>query len=140
MSGPRVGLVGGGPWATMVHAPMLASSAAVELAGVWARRQEAAAELANADGVTAFGSFEDLLDAVDAVAFAVPPAVQADLGVVAASAGKALLLEKPIAADLHGAERLADACHEAGVGTQVLLTWRYASAVRSFLADVAGDD
>ena len=140
MTGPRVGLVGGGPWATMVHAPMLAASDAVELAGVWARRPEAAAELAGAHGVTAFASFEALLDAVDAVAFAVPPAVQADLGVVAASAGKALLLEKPIAADLDGAQRLADACHEAGVGTQVLLTWRYASAVRSFLADVAGDD
>src|SRR6188472_319786 len=127
MSAPRVGLVGGGPWATMVHAPMLAASDAVELAGVWARRPEAADELAGAHGVTAFASFEALLDAVDAVAFAVPPAVQADLGVVAASAGKALLLEKPIAADLDGAQRLADACREAGVGTQVLLTWRYAS-------------
>jgi predicted dehydrogenase len=60
--------------------------------------------------------------------------VQAELGIRAARAGKALLLEKPIALDLAAAERLADAVGEAGVGSQVLLTWRYTAAVRAFLA------
>src|SRR5258707_404244 len=35
-----VGLVGAGPWASMVHAPVLAASPHTRLAGVWARRPE----------------------------------------------------------------------------------------------------
>ncbi|MDQ1396460.1 MAG: hypothetical protein QOG64_1719, partial [Acidimicrobiaceae bacterium] len=38
-----VGLVGAGPWATMVHAPVLSAGPETLLAGVWARRPEAAA-------------------------------------------------------------------------------------------------
>jgi predicted dehydrogenase len=132
-----VGLVGAGPWARLVHAPMLASGPETRLAGVWARREEAAQELAQRHGATAFAHIDDLLDASEAVAFSVPPAVQAELGVEAASRGKAVLLEKPIAADLDGARRLADAVGEAGVASQVVLTWRYSAAVRSFLHDAA---
>jgi predicted dehydrogenase len=128
-----VGLVGAGPWATLVHAPVLAASPRTRLAGVWARRPEAAAELADRHHTTAFESVEALLDACEAVAFAVPPDVQAELAVTAASAGKHLLLEKPIAGDLRGAERLADAVDAADVRTMIVLSWRYAASVRAFL-------
>ncbi len=87
-------------------------------------------------GVPAFERYRDLLDGCEAVAFAVPPAVQAEMAVAAAQAGRAVLLEKPIADDLNGARRLGDAVGEAGVGSQVVLSWRYASAVRAFLVDV----
>jgi len=133
----RVGLVGAGPWARFVHAPMLARHPRTALAGVWARRPEAAAELAAEHGSAAAASFDELLGSCDAVAFAVPPDVQAEMGVVAARAGKALLLEKPIALDVDAATRLADAVGEAGVGSQIVLTWRYTEAVRGFLAAVA---
>ncbi|HZQ85380.1 MAG TPA: Gfo/Idh/MocA family oxidoreductase [Acidimicrobiales bacterium] len=132
-----VGLVGAGPWARFVHGPTLAAGPETHLVGVWARRPNAAAELAGTLGTRAFDRYEDMLDACSAVAFAVPPAVQAELAVTAAQAGKALLLEKPIAADLAGAERLADATAAAGVVSVVVLTWRYAEVVRSFLRDVA---
>ncbi|GII05033.1 Gfo/Idh/MocA family protein [Planobispora takensis] len=128
-----VGLVGAGPWAEMVHAPMLAAGPYARLAGVWARRPEAAARL----GAPVFEKIEELFDACEAVLFSVPPAVQAELGVLAAKAGKALLLEKPLAADLDGARRLADAVGEAGVVSQMCLTWRYSAAVRAFLARVS---
>ena len=137
MSELQVGLVGAGPWARMVHAPMLAHHPGTRLAGVWARRPEAAAEVAEANGSRACASVDELLDGCDAVAFAVPPDVQAELAVKAARAGKTLLLEKPVALSLDAARGLADAVDEAGVGSQVLLTWRYAAAVRQFLADVA---
>lgn len=133
----RVGVVGAGPWARLVHAPMLVHHAGTELAGIWARRPEAARDLAGQHEVSAFATLEQLLDACDAVAFAVPPDVQADLAVRAARAGKTLLLEKPLALDLDAARRLVDAVDEAGVTTQVVLTWRYAAPVRSFLAAVA---
>jgi len=131
----RVGLVGAGPWATMVHAPMLAGSPDTELAGVWARRSEAAEALAARHGTTSAPTLDALLERCDAVAFAVPPGVQAELAITAARAGKTLLLEKPIAADLAGAERLADAVGAAGVGSLVLFTWRFATAFRTLVAD-----
>lgn len=128
-----VGLVGAGPWAQLVHAPMLAANPHTRLAGIWARRPEAAAELAGRVGSSPVDRYEDLLDTCEAVAFAVPPGVQAEMATTAARRGKALLLEKPIAADLDGARRLADAVGEAGVASQIVLTWRYAAAVRDFL-------
>ncbi|MEU6997437.1 Gfo/Idh/MocA family oxidoreductase [Nonomuraea sp. NPDC046570] len=128
-----VGLVGAGPWAEMAHAPMLAAGPYTRLAGVWARRPEAAARL----GAPVYERIEELFDACEAVAFCVPPAVQAELGVLAARAGKAVLLEKPLAADLDGAKRLAGAIAEAGVPSQMLLTMRYASETRDFLARCA---
>ncbi|MFI7532021.1 Gfo/Idh/MocA family protein [Streptosporangium sp. NPDC049376] len=128
-----VGLVGAGPWAEMVHAPVLAAGPDTRLVGVWARRPEAAARF----GVPVYERIEELFDNCEAVAFSVPPAVQAELGVLAARAGKALLLEKPLAADLDGARRLAEAVAEAGVPSQMVLTWRYSAATRAFLARVS---
>jgi len=131
----RVGLVGAGPWAGFVHAPVLTGGPETTLVGVWARRPEAAAELAGRHGAVAFGSYEELLGSCEAVAFAVPPDVQAELAPIAAHAGKALLLEKPLAADVAGAERVARAVAEAGVPTLMVLTYRMQPAVEAFLAE-----
>lgn len=128
-----VGLIGAGPWARMAHAPMLARGPHTRLAGVWARRPESAAEL----GAPVFGKIEELFDHCEAVAFCVPPAVQAEYGILAARAGKALLLEKPLADSLDNARRLADAVAEAGVPSQMVLTLRYAPQTRAFLARCA---
>ncbi|NED88353.1 Gfo/Idh/MocA family oxidoreductase [Streptomyces sp. SID11233] len=133
----RVGLVGAGPWARAMHARMLAAGPETALTAVWARRPEAAAELAQAHGALAAGSFEELLDHCEAVAFAVPPAVQAGLAVQAAAAGRALLLEKPLGADLAAARAVADAVAEHGVISQLVLTKRYHPATRAFLAEAA---
>lgn len=133
----RVGLVGAGPWAQLVHAPTFAAGPDTTLAGVWARRPDAAAVVAGPNHAPVFEDLDALIDACDAVAFAVPPAVQADLAVRVARAGRAVLLEKPIAADLAGAERLAAAVAENGVVSQVLFTWRYTTAVRRFLDEAA---
>ncbi|NUT54174.1 MAG: Gfo/Idh/MocA family oxidoreductase [Saccharothrix sp.] len=133
----RVGLVGAGPWATAVHAPGLADHPGTRLAAVWARREDAAAELAERHGAVVAGSPDDLLDQVDAVAFAVPPAVQADLAIRAAERGRHVVLEKPIAADLATAERLADAVERNGVASLVVLTRRFASGTREQLDQVA---
>jgi predicted dehydrogenase len=118
----------------MVHAPILANHADTELVGVWARRAEAAQKLAAKHNATAFADYGALLDACEAIAFCVPPDVQAAMAVVAARAGKTLLLEKPIALDLAPAIELVDAVDAAGVRTVVLLSMRYAQPVRDFLA------
>jgi predicted dehydrogenase len=121
----------------MFHAPMLAGAAELELSVVWARRPEAAVALAEGFGAEAVGSFDELLARCDAVAFAVPPDIQAALAVRAADAGRHLLLEKPVATTLPDAERLAAAVDRAGVRSQVVLTIRYRPEVRAFLRGVA---
>ncbi|GAA0804630.1 Gfo/Idh/MocA family protein [Spirilliplanes yamanashiensis] len=136
----EVGLVGAGPWAGTMHGPMLAAGPETRLAAVWARRPEAAAQLAARLGTHAAGSYAELLDRCEAVAFAVPPDVQAELAPRAAAAGKALLLEKPLALNLAGARAVADAVAEHGVVTQLVLTKRYHPTTRAFLADAATFD
>ena len=141
MSRPvEVGLVGAGPWAAQMHGPVLAAGPQTRLAAVWARRTDAATQLATELGTHAAGSFEELLERCEAVAFAVPPDVQAALAPRAARAGKALLLEKPLALDLGGARAIADAAAESGVVTQLVLTKRYHPATRAFLAAAATFD
>ena len=134
----RVGLVGAGPWAGIFTAPMLAAAPDLSLAAVWARRTSAAEALAHEHGTTVAGSFDDLLAACDAVAFTVPADVQAPLAVAAARAGKHLLLEKPIGFSVADAEAVATAADEAGVATQLMLTYRFTDQVRTFLSSIAG--
>ncbi|MET0839102.1 MAG: Gfo/Idh/MocA family oxidoreductase [Marmoricola sp.] len=130
----RVGLVGAGPWAGMFHAPMLSADAGTTLAAVWSRRPEAARELAAAHGATAATSFEDLLDRCEAVAFSVPPDIQAQLAPQAALAGKHLILEKPLAFTVPDAERIVAAVDEAGVQTLLMLRNRFTVVGQEFVA------
>jgi predicted dehydrogenase len=134
----RVGLVGAGPWARTMHARMLAEGPETELAAVWARRPEAAREVAEPHGAAVATDFQELLEDCEAVAFAVPPAVQAALAPLAARAGRALLLEKPLGPDLASAREVAEAVAESGVVSQMVLTKRYHPATREFLRRAAG--
>jgi predicted dehydrogenase len=131
----RFGLVGTGYWAKTTHAPALASTPGAELAAVWGRDPAAATALAAACGATARQDFGAFLDSVDAVAFAVPPHVQAPLAVRAAQAGKHLLLEKPLALSVHDADNLVAAVEKAGVASIVFFTWRFNPEIRAWLTD-----
>jgi predicted dehydrogenase len=133
----RVGLVGAGQWAATMHAPLHAAGAETELAGVWSARAESAERLAREHGVPAFASFEELLASCEAVDFAVPPPVQAELAPRAADAGRALLLEKPLGASMAEASAVAEAVRRNGVPNAVVLTKRYHPRTRSFLAAAA---
>src|SRR5262249_47728601 len=132
------GLAGTGHWARIVHAPALASTPGIQLAGVWGRNAQAAAALADEYGCASYLDFGELLAHVDAVDFALPPDVQAELGARAAGAGKHLLLEKPIATSEPGADALAAAVQEAGVASVVFFTARFQPEVRAWLAAAAG--
>lgn len=129
----RVGLVGGGPWAAKAYVPLLSGGPETRCVSVWARREEAARALAAPCGADVAPSFEALLGTCDAVAFAVPPDVQAELAVRAARAGKALLLDKPLALEIAPARALAAAVADAGVVTQLMLTHRFRPGVIAFL-------
>ena len=131
----RFGLAGTGYWAKITHAPALASTPGAELVAVWGRNPAATAALAAEHGATAYKDFAEFLDNVDAVAFAVPPHVQAPLAIRAAEAGKHLLLEKPIALSAADADKLVAAVEEARVSSVVFFTWRFNTEIRAWLTD-----
>ena len=133
----RVGLVGNGHWARSPTRPACSSEPSVELSGIWGRDSAKTAALAAELGTTGYDDVEEMFAAVDAVAFSVPPQVQAELAVRAARAGKHLLLEKPIAVSVAEADRLADAVAEAGVASVVFFTARFDAGQRQWLEQVA---
>jgi predicted dehydrogenase len=131
----RFGLVGTGHWAKITHAPALASTPGAEFAAVWGRAPAAAAALAAEHGAAAYEDFGAFLNDVDAVAFSVPPHVQAPLAVRAAQAGKHLLLETPITLSADDADKLVAAVEEAQVASVVFFTWRFNTEIRAWLTD-----
>jgi predicted dehydrogenase len=124
----------------MVTAPMFAKGPETRLAGVWSRTAEHAQALAHELAVPCFDSFDELLDHCDAVATVVAPDAQPALATAAARAGKAVLLEKPLAFDVEAARRVADAIGEAAVGSLVVLTSRFHPPTREFLVRAAAFD
>ncbi|MEU6540907.1 Gfo/Idh/MocA family oxidoreductase [Streptomyces sp. NPDC047000] len=133
----RIGLLGTGPWARLVHAPALDGHPGVEFAGVWGRRPEAAGPLAERFGVRAYDSADALISEVDAVAVALPPDVQADLAVRAARAGRHLLLDKPLATGVPGGRAVAEAAEAAGVASVVFFTTRFQRRPREWIREQA---
>lgn len=134
----RFGLVGTGYWARATHAAAIASTAGASLAAVWGRNPVATASLASEHGAAAFTgeeAIEAFLKDVDAVAFSVPPHVQAPIATRAARAGKHLLLEKPVALSDAEADALVDAVDAAGVASVVFFTLRFNGEIRAWLTD-----
>jgi predicted dehydrogenase len=133
----RFGLFGTGPWAHQAHAPGLAAHDDVEFVGVWGRNEAKAAELATEYGAKAYANLDALIDDVDAVAVALPPAVQAPIALRAARAGKHLLLDKPVAFEPAVADEIAAAVAERNLASVVFFTRRFMPGLQQFLAQTA---
>jgi len=85
----------------------------------------AAESLADELGATAYESLEDALDSCDAVAITTPTFSHADYAVLAASAGKHVFCEKPLALTLPDCDRMIEAALVAGVVLQVGFVRRF---------------
>jgi predicted dehydrogenase len=133
----RFGVLGTGFWAQHVHAAALASHPSAELVGVWGRDVAKAKAVGAEFDVAGFSDVDDLLSQVDAVAIALPPHIQAPLAVQAAEAGKHLLLEKPIALDVAGADQVVEAVGATGVASVVFFTFRFQAATSTWLTQAA---
>ena len=129
----RFGVLGTGHWAGAVHATALAGHPSAELVGVWGRDVAKAKAVGAEFEVPGYADVDALLADVEAVAIALPPDIQAPLAVRAAEAGKHLLLEKPIALDVAGADRVVDAVAAAGVASVVFFTFRFQPATSTWL-------
>jgi predicted dehydrogenase len=133
----RIGLLGTGPWAELAYAPALRGHPEVDFTGIWGRRPEAAGALAGRFGTRPYADVDALFADTDAIAIALPPAVQAPLAVRAARAGRHLLLDKPLAIDVPDARAVADAVKETGVASAVFFTSRFADEPRAWIAEQA---
>jgi predicted dehydrogenase len=131
----RIGLLGTGPWAGFAYAPALRGHADVDFTGVWGRRREAAEALAERFGTRPYADVDALIADTDAIAVALPPAVQAPLAVRAARAGRHLLLDKPLAIDVADARAVVTAVEETGVASAVFFTSRFADGTRQWIAE-----
>jgi predicted dehydrogenase len=130
----RFGLFGTGPWAHMAHAPALTAHESVELVGVWGRNPDKAAELAALHNAKPYADVDDLIADVDAVAIALPPDVQAPIALRAATSGKHLLLDKPVAFTRAEADEIVSAVDERDLASVVFFTRRLMPEIEEFVA------
>jgi predicted dehydrogenase len=113
----KVGVVGLGFMGSH-YARILHQTPNAELAAVADLDADRTAALATALGVPGFGGIDDLLQTgpdVSAVVVTTPEAAHEESAIAAASAGKHLLVEKPLAMTVDGCRRISDACARAGV-------------------------
>ncbi|GAB2954438.1 hypothetical protein GCM10027280_48550 [Micromonospora polyrhachis] len=137
MRGCRIGLVGAGNVADR-HARVLTGFDDVTLVGVTDVAPDAALRLAQRYDVPVFGDLDALLDAApDAVYICVPPFAHGAAEEAVLAADLPLFVEKPIAADLATATRLATLVAGRGVLTAVGHHWRYLSVVEQALRILA---
>ncbi|MGY1643182.1 Gfo/Idh/MocA family protein [Geodermatophilus sp. SYSU D00703] len=134
------GIVGLGRVAGTEIAPAVAAAGNSTLAGVASRDLGRARDFAARHGAAAaYDDYAALLadPAVDAVYVATPNALHAEQVVAAASAGKHVLCDKPLATTVADAERAVAACRDAGVGLGVTFQTRWhegMAEVRDLLA------
>jgi predicted dehydrogenase len=135
--GIRVGVVGVGYWGSR-HVRVLRSTIGVST--VISIDQQFADSEARSDysDSAAFADIDDALDHVDAVVIATPPSSHAELGLRAISAGKHVLIEKPLATSTEEARHLVDAAAAAQVLLMPGHTFEFNAAVQK-LRDLIQD-
>jgi myo-inositol 2-dehydrogenase/D-chiro-inositol 1-dehydrogenase len=125
----RVGLVGAGAVGAR-HAATLAGFPDVDLTGICDPEPTAREALAGALGVPAVPDLDGLLRGrPDALWLCVPPFAHGDLETAVIGAGLPFFVEKPLAADLLTAQRVARAVASAGLPTATGYHWRHLDTV-----------
>ena len=113
------------------HARHLALAPEADLIGVHDIDQARGQAVATEVGTTFFADPDDLLARVEAASVAVPTPVHCEVGLHVLDRGRALLLEKPLAATLEEADRLIALAQQRGVLLQVGHVERFNRAIRA---------
>jgi predicted dehydrogenase len=126
----RVAVIGAGAFGRN-HMRVLHESPDAELAAIVDTEDSRASESAAMYDCASFTDFRRLSGKVDAAVVAVPTSAHADVGCSLLEAGIDVLVEKPIAADLAGANRLIAAAEAHGRILQVGHLERFNPAVQA---------
>lgn len=114
----RAGVIGAGVFGGH-HAAKYANAPHVDLTAIFDCDPSRAGALADRHGATAFVTVEDFLDAVDVVTVATPATHHFDYAARALSAGRHVLVEKPLALSAEEADILVEAASRRGLVLQV---------------------
>jgi len=131
MSRLRVGVIGVGHLGRH-HVRLLSAMDGVDVVGVVDTKPGRAEEVARQHGVPV-SETAGLHDAVDAVTVAVPTEAHVDVAVPFLERGVAVLVEKPLASSVDGADRLLAAAARGGAMLAAGHTERFNPAVRTAL-------
>ena len=130
----RIGVAGAGHFGRY-HALKATASARSRLMGVFDPDLERAKTVGWEAGAKEIG-FTEMLDLVDAVIVAAPAEAHHDLTMRALSAGKHVLVEKPMAATLHQADEMAALAKQRGLVLQVGHQERFSAAYQVMSARI----
>ena len=132
-------------WGTRVSVPAF-REAGWEVAGLWSRRRERAADLAERLEIPySTGEAEALIarPEIDAVAIHTPPHMHLELCRAAFAAGKHVLCDKPFATNIADAEAMLAAAEASGLTAMVNYEFRFAPLrrqIRGLIAEGAIGD
>lgn len=135
----RLGIVGTGAVAQLVHLPICANRNDVDVVAVADTDVEKARALADRFEVPRVLPTDRLLedDEVDALVICTPNHLHEAEAMAALQAGKHVLVERPLALTAEGCERVVEAARSAGRTLEVGMSHRFrpdVSALRSFVA------
>jgi predicted dehydrogenase len=140
----RVAVVGAG-YMGQLHARAVAECDSAELAAVVDMRRETGSRVASLYGATYYSDVQQLLDDASIPAFivALPDTMHVEVASRVLEAGKAVLLEKPMAHTLAGARQIAAASEKSGsplmVGHILRFDPRYVGAAKAVSDGVIGE-
>jgi predicted dehydrogenase len=139
MSRTRIGVVGAGVIARR-HVRTLAAFDDLDVAAVADMQVDRAEALAGTVGATSYGDVRQMLDGerLDAVYVCVPPFAHGEVELEVVERDLPLFVEKPLAADLDTAVRVARRVQDKGLVTGVGYHWRWLDTVeraQELLAD-----
>ncbi len=125
-----VGIIGAG-WFGERHADAIRSVEGVHLVGACRDNPSGLDAFTSRFGGRAYRDSGDLLadPAIAAVVIATPHQTHESLAIAAAAAGKAILLEKPMAPSLSGCDAIAKAAQVAGVPLMIGHTQRFSASM-----------
>jgi predicted dehydrogenase len=124
----RVAVVGYGYWGSK-HVRVLSSMQGVEVTVVDGSQDRLAEAMANYPSARLATDLDDVLDDVDAVVVATPPASHFAVAMQVIRAGRHVLVEKPLTTSVEDACMLVDGAAARGVRLMVGHTFEYNSAV-----------
>ncbi|QDP94604.1 Gfo/Idh/MocA family oxidoreductase [Microlunatus elymi] len=126
----KVAVVGAGYWGPNL-ARNFAASPDWDLVAICDRDDERARALADRTGAAVEHSVDELLDRrqIDAIAIATPARTHADIAMAALSAGKHVLVEKPLADTVEAGRRMVRAAQQRGLILMADHTYCYTPAV-----------
>lgn len=135
----RVGVLGTGAVAQVVHLPLLSQLPRVKTTAVCDADRSKASAIAERFGIRRVGRTDAEIveaDDVDAVLICTPSHLHESQAIIALEAGKHVLVEKPLALTAAGAERVVNAAERSGAAVMAAMNNRFrqdAQALKPFV-------